>query len=49
MSLRIFFKWFDLWIGLYIDWPRRVFYFCPIPCVGIRFQLCEMNVPQVPR
>jgi len=49
MSVRVFFKWFDLWVGLYVDWPRRVFYFCPIPCVGVRLQLRETGAPQEPR
>jgi hypothetical protein len=49
MSVRLFFKWFDLWVGVYIDWPRRVIYVCPMPCFGIRIQLRETGAAQVPR
>ena len=25
-------KWFDLWVGAYVDVDRRRVYVCPIPC-----------------
>lgn len=26
------FIWFDLWVGMYIDFPRRKVYIAPLPC-----------------
>lgn len=31
--MKIRFKWFDLWIGAYIDRKKRTVYICPLPCV----------------
>ncbi len=36
MTIRPFFKWFDLWVGIYIDTERRTVYVCPLPMVGVR-------------
>ena len=30
------FKWFDIWIGIYIDQKERIIYFFPIPMVGFK-------------
>lgn len=35
MKVKPFFRWYDLWIGLYIDREARAVYICPIPCFGI--------------
>lgn len=37
IKAKLFFRWFDLWIGCYIDKPRRSIYVCLIPMVGIKF------------
>lgn len=34
-----FFRWYDLWIGLYIDRANRTVYVCPIPMFGVKIQL----------
>jgi hypothetical protein len=39
MSIRPFFRWFDLWIGLYVDTQARAIYICPVPCFGVRIAL----------
>lgn len=36
IKTKLFFKWFDIWIGLYIDRSGRAVYICPIPMVGIK-------------
>jgi len=33
MKLRLFFAWYDLWVGAYWDRKARVLYVCPLPCV----------------
>jgi len=30
------FAWYDLWIGVFIDRPKRAIYILPLPCVGVR-------------
>jgi hypothetical protein len=31
--------WFDLWVGVFIDVPKRRGYLFPVPCIGLRLQL----------
>jgi hypothetical protein len=31
-----FFRWYDLWIGGYIDIKNQAIYICPLPMVGIK-------------
>lgn len=31
-----FFRWYDLWIGAYIDTKNKMIYICPLPMVGIK-------------
>jgi hypothetical protein len=31
-----FFRWYDLWIGLYVDTKNRAIYICPLPMIGIK-------------
>lgn len=37
--MSIFFRWYNLWVGAYLDWPYRTLYVCPLPMVGVRIQL----------
>lgn len=32
---KVFFAWYDLWVGFYYNQPRRHLYFCPIPTIVI--------------
>lgn len=36
MSVSISFKWYDIWIGIYIDRANKAIYICPIPCIVIK-------------
>ena len=36
MRVSPFFRWYDLWIGLYIDVKGKAAYFCPIPTIGVK-------------
>lgn len=36
MKIKPFFKWFDFWVGVYIDRPGRAVYICPLPMVGVK-------------
>ena len=35
MRLRLFFAWYDLWIGGYWNAENRILYLCLLPCVVI--------------
>lgn len=39
MKVSLFFRWYDLWIGAYIDTKNRAIYICPVPCLGVKIQL----------
>lgn len=36
--ISVFFRWYDLWIGAYVDWPHRTIYICPLPTIGIKIR-----------
>lgn len=35
MRVRPFFRWYDLWIGVFVDIERRRLYVCPFPMFGV--------------
>lgn len=39
MRIRLIFKWYDIWIGVFIDRPKRKVYIFPIPMMGIVIDL----------
>lgn len=39
MKITPFFRWYDLWIGIYIDTATRAIYICPVPMLGVKVQL----------
>lgn len=34
MRIRPLFKWFDMWVGIFVDTRQRRIYILPIPCFG---------------
>ena len=36
ISISLFFRWYDLWIGAYIDTERSTIYICPVPMFGVK-------------
>jgi hypothetical protein len=32
----LFFRWYDLWIGMYIDTAHSTIYICPVPMLGVK-------------
>lgn len=30
-KLKASFAWYDLWVGAYIDWKKKILYFCLFP------------------
>lgn len=37
ITRQFFFRWYDLWVGVYIDTKNRAIYICPIPMFGVKF------------
>lgn len=35
MKVRPVFAWYDMWVGVFVDRPKRRVYIFPLPCVGI--------------
>lgn len=36
LKIKPIFRWYDLWIGLFIDTKNNVKYIFPIPCFGFK-------------
>lgn len=35
--MKIYFAWYDMWVGAYWDASKRRLYVCPLPCLVLRF------------
>lgn len=38
-KISLFFRWFDLWVGLYIDVEHETLYFIPFPMFGLKIRI----------
>ena len=45
MKFKLFWAWFDFWIGLYYDRKKSILYFCPLPTVVLAFSLKDAEIP----
>lgn len=43
VTIRLIFAWFDFWVGVFFDRPRRRIYVFPVPCIGLMIQLKEAH------
>jgi hypothetical protein len=43
-TIRPIFAWYDLWVGAFIDRPKRRLYVFPLPCLGIVIQLGTLSL-----
>jgi len=50
MRAKLIFRWYDLWIGIYIDRRNKYIYIFPIPMIGIRIFYGEIikDTPDAP-
>lgn len=35
LRIRPIFAWYDLWVGVFVDRPKRRIYVFPFPCLGV--------------
>jgi len=42
---RVFFAWFDLWVGLYWDTKKYILYLCPLPMLVISIDFGPPRLP----
>jgi hypothetical protein len=45
MSVRLIWAWYDAWIGVFIDKPKRTIYVFPPPMIGLRIQIRHVRPP----
>jgi hypothetical protein len=38
VKVSFFFRWYDLWIGAYVDTKGRTVYICPVPMFGVKVE-----------
>lgn len=36
-----YFRWYDIWVGAYIDKTKKTLYFCLLPTIGLKFDFRE--------
>lgn len=39
MKIRVIWKWYDIWVGLFIDKPKKKVYIFLLPTLGIVIEL----------
>ena len=44
MKIRIFFAWYDIWIGFYWNNLVKTLYICPIPMICIRISFLDWHL-----
>ena len=42
--MKIFFAWYDFWIGWYFDRDRQTLYICPLPMMAIEIRYAAIYV-----
>ncbi len=40
---KLYFKWFDFWIGIFVDTKKGYLYIQPLPMIGIRLHRHKMT------
>jgi hypothetical protein len=45
LKAKMFFAWFDFWIGFYWDKEKRALFFAPLPCLVFKIKVRESELP----
>lgn len=43
MKIKVFWAWYDFWIGAFWDREARILYICPVPTLGIAIHMGRQN------
>jgi len=38
-KIRPIIKWYDIWVGIFIDTKKKIIYIFPVPMIGIKIEL----------
>lgn len=41
MKIEPIFRWFDIWVGLFIDTKKQTLYIFPVPMLGVKVAMKE--------
>lgn len=41
MTFKVFFAWYDFWVGIFYDRQKRALYICPLPMLVIRIGFAD--------
>lgn len=44
LKMKLFFAWFDFWVGLYFDRNKKILYLCPLPMFCISFHIEKVKL-----
>lgn len=36
--VEFFFRWYDLWVGAFVDTKNTTLYVCPVPMFGVKIR-----------
>jgi hypothetical protein len=39
VKIELLFKWYDIWVGLYVDRINKTFYLCLLPMIVLKIKL----------
>jgi hypothetical protein len=49
VKIETFFRWYDLWIGLFYDRKAKRLYCCPVPTLGFWIEIRKSTPPNQTR
>lgn len=47
IHVKVFFAWFDFWVGYYYDRKRAILYTCPVPMFVLAFAREGQEIPTI--
>lgn len=47
MRITPFFRWYDLWVGVYVDVAAGAVYICPLPMLGLKLSWAKAGAARV--
>jgi len=45
VKIKVFWAWFDFWVGAYYDQKKSILYVCPFPTVVVAFSFKDVEIP----